>query len=260
MMNRDMNFHEEIEFLRSVIDLAMARRPPSSGNKKDLGEYLAFDLIIDSYKELSRQLKVDHLLKERCYKILLLMSADHQLTWWDKVRNVSFYVKQLESQKSRRSPSPYSIKARTSEEKSVPDSSVMRLRERSVSPSLYQQSGRTSKTAPSILEEGAELSFILNNRPGNEYSQVLAPPPKPYQSAPVQPAHARTETYFPPPAPIHSPSPSIALSPVVKKDNTFAETLKLNSPEFSVAGKNFPFLLFVLSHILDFRFAHGTNR
>lgn len=167
---------DEYTFLKSVIDLALARRPPSQsrGRRGDEDEYLPLSSIISTHNELAHQLKISPALEERTYQLLLLMSAEEKLTWWEKVQKIPQYLKALSKKQNKSS-------MRLGTSSISPDKS--RLADRSntsyslggnktVTDGFLRVSnkqkkdliGRISTTAPSDLEEGAELSFLLNQR------------------------------------------------------------------------------------------------
>jgi hypothetical protein len=154
----------EFTFLKSVIDLAIGKKPPGKSSKKETDEidYLPFHFISQSWEDLSHQLKVSHSLKEKCYQLLLLMSADNSMTWWEKLHKIGFYMKMLPKH-LRGSPVTKSAIVKT-----VSHDPYL-LSRGSKDEHVFDHIGRYSTMKPSDLEESSELSYLLNNRTKEDY-------------------------------------------------------------------------------------------
>jgi hypothetical protein len=210
--------HDEASLVKSIIDLAMAKKPSTENRNND---YLSLEEILNCSRDLCSQLNISEQLERRCYKLLLLMSGDSTRTWWEKVQRISEYIRLLDKN-SRVDPYRFS--------KGNPVMRVQRPEENISSSQHY------SSTAPSLLEEGAELSLFLNNQTGS-FHELKRYERKQEHKEPNPTVSFQASTHYATPAarPLSPPQ----LSPVPKDNNTFRETLKFNSPEFSIAGKHF---------------------
>jgi hypothetical protein len=154
----------EFTFLKSIIDLAIGKKPPGKSSKKETDDidYLPFHFISQSWEDLSHQLKVSHSLKEKCYQLLLLMSADNSMTWWEKLHKIGFYMKMLPKH-LRGSPVTKSATVKT-----VSHDPYL-LSRGSKDEHVFDHIGRYSTMKTSDLEESSELSYLLNNRTKEDY-------------------------------------------------------------------------------------------
>lgn len=151
---------QELQVLKSAIDLAASKRSGESI------EWLALSDILQSFNDVCFQLKLkekDPQLEHRCYHILLLMSADTEngWTWWEKLEHVNKYIYSLSKQNHPAAEfhKTTMLEATTSAQK--PRS--MKLVSGNASRSGFP-AARASTVSASLMQEGVELSGVLNSR------------------------------------------------------------------------------------------------
>jgi hypothetical protein len=168
-----MSLVSEKEVLQTTLDLACGRAQLES---------LSYHLIVECYEEILRKYHVARPIQQRCFQLLLLMSAESEshLTWYEKIKKINYYLSKL----PKRKDSPTSSSVSPSRSRTSFRSSASKTT-RSLSPNSYNMmsltdrgrriaipTSKVSTTSPSILHEGSELSMLLNNRNPSDIYQI----------------------------------------------------------------------------------------
>lgn len=152
----------ELQLLKSTIDLAAAQRQGESI------EWLPLHAVLQAFKETCQMLHISPSMEQKCYQILLLMSADSEqhLTWWERVYKINHYTELLNSGKTIEAAKKTSFSPNQSSFSSPSPRKiggyVMRVTDSGRQ--LEVPEGIVSHSTQSLLHEGAELSMLLNNQ------------------------------------------------------------------------------------------------
>ncbi|RYH06410.1 hypothetical protein EON65_42915, partial [archaeon] len=154
---------KEYNVLRATIELAAEQSEAKYDQRRsDREDWISFSELQAALKTVAKKLKVSYQLEHKCYELLLLMSAESEKshTWWEKINNLPYYLQRLSkvnlfSDVSRGldiynelpNPPPYPL--------------LRLLQENKGKNSQYYSIGTSS---PSVLQEGEELSVILNHQ------------------------------------------------------------------------------------------------
>eukprot|EP01031_Cornospumella_fuschlensis_P036785 gene36786-44625_t len=206
----------EYNVLRATIELAAEKSEDKYGKRQTGREdWIPFNELHTALKTVAKRLNVSYQLEQKCYELLLLMSAESEKshTWWEKINNLPYYLQRLNTvnlfsdvskgldvYNELPNPPPYPLLRLLEQNKSKSSAGAQHL---------YS----VGTSSPSVLQEGEELSIILNHQTPVKSTMLYSG------------NRSQNDTYF--------PSVSFA-SPLVKTSPTVVPTPQPQAYNFNI--------------------------